>query len=348
VPFRKPGAEDVAQGGDEQVNKERILNEVRLHRWLSAGCSDIVRYAFAHSVQDGLLVVMERCDLVLWDAPLTGEGEPSSSSSSSSSCGPPLSLAVGGGERSESSLAEAQRLALASQLASAVRHCHGLRVLHRDVNPWNVFLVRQEGSRLPFAARLGDLGLAARLPAGEDELRGVEGAVDFAELDASALGSMYSAPELGATYGLPADVFSVGMTLLAMWAAAGSADVDVLVSATEVAKKAAVDGQDQRVLGADTPPLPNTVLPTARPLADEAVGPVLSAMLRPAPGARPSIEEVCEAFNARRLTLGGEEAGISSMVVEATAAPPKPSAARRVLGSVFAARRFAPWKRSRT
>jgi serine/threonine protein kinase len=57
---------------------------------------------------------------------------------------------------------------LTSQLMSALAHLHKRRIVHGDIMPKNVFLSEHTGS---FLAQLGDFGLAARLPEGQDVIR---------------------------------------------------------------------------------------------------------------------------------------------------------------------------------
>eukprot|EP00747_Dinoflagellata_sp_TGD_P214323 gnl/TRDRNA2_/TRDRNA2_87197_c0_seq2.p1 gnl/TRDRNA2_/TRDRNA2_87197_c0~~gnl/TRDRNA2_/TRDRNA2_87197_c0_seq2.p1 ORF type:complete len:423 (-),score=74.90 gnl/TRDRNA2_/TRDRNA2_87197_c0_seq2:46-1314(-) len=212
-----------------------LLHEVRLHRLCSADCGAIVRYVFAYHSQDALLVIMEACDAVLWDFL---SGTPTWTHLSAPAAGDTCSLP------------HLERRRWTSDLCDAVRHCHSLRVLHRDINPWNVFLARQEKRALDampsFLVRLGDFGLAVQLPetgaseAGDEEpLSGLECA-GAAPLDESALESLYSAPELGgACYGLKADVFSLGMTVFALWISAEVSGEDSIIDAVALAKGAA-------------------------------------------------------------------------------------------------------------
>mmetsp|Transcript_106890 Transcript_106890/g.189974 ORF Transcript_106890/g.189974 Transcript_106890/m.189974 type:complete len:362 (-) Transcript_106890:49-1134(-) len=192
-----------------------LAHEIRLHKLCSANCSAVVRYAFACQSSEESVVLMEACDIILWDA-LTGSApwKPSS----------------------------ADWQAWTVELCLALKHCHSLRVLHRDVNPWNVFLVVETASADGSVAslRLGDFGLAAQLGDDEAELAGIEAGGGAVALDESALTSLYSAPELGERYSFPADVFSLGMTLLALWTAADcGCDEGCVIDAVEVAKNSA-------------------------------------------------------------------------------------------------------------
>lgn len=120
---------------------------------------------------------------------------------------------------------DAECMSWSTSLLSAVSCLHDQGIVHRDINPWNCFLRSRK-------LKLGDLGLAAQwAPHVEGRFTGwhTDG---FAPLDDSAIGSLYSAPELGDAkvgYSLGVDIFSAGMTLFAIWHAcvlrhAGAAD----------------------------------------------------------------------------------------------------------------------------
>ena len=159
----------------------------------------IVRYTYAWVSEGTLHVLMERVDGgELWDA--LGE----------SPC-------------------TKERMAWACSLLAAVASLHDNGVAHRDISPWNCFLASAattSGSANCGAApsestgcrrlKLGDFGLACR--ATPCPLRGMT-SDGIPPLDASAMGSLYSAPELGAEEGydpLQVDIFSAGMTLFAI------------------------------------------------------------------------------------------------------------------------------------
>eukprot|EP00913_Durusdinium_trenchii_P013318 g12500.t1 len=184
-------------------DQEVFAEEVRLLKLVSAECHHLLRFGFAfRTPSDELVMITEACDATLWDA-LTG--------------------ATTWRTTALAPLGFTERHTWSAQLCAAVCHCHSLGVLHRDcfpdhldINPWNALLIQESGT---WNLRLGDFGLA--VPCSGD-LQGIE-APGVAPLDASALTSLYSAPELGKRYGYPADVFSLGMTLLALWTERGEA-----------------------------------------------------------------------------------------------------------------------------
>ena len=103
--------------------------------------------------------------------------------------------AVAGAPQSPPTTAECH--AWSRSLLDALQAVHDQRVIHRDLSPWNVFVSRgPDGLR---QLRLGDFGMAAQLPDGK-QLSGLE-QDGCPPLDDSALGSPFSAPELGATEG---------------------------------------------------------------------------------------------------------------------------------------------------
>lgn len=316
----------------EDGEDKRVLQEVWIHRICSNGCEGVVRYAFAAATGGAdsrrLLVFMEACAGDLWDALVAtralapaapkpdvlgrrssfqrrpGTQRASRASVSSPNVGAllggrplvplPAMLeepgAVAGGP------SEAECRLWTRTLCEALRHCHGLRVLHRDLNPWNALVATEreaDGSR---GVRLADFGLAVRLAEGAPDLQGLE-AEGFADLDASALGSLYSAPELGELYSLPADVFSLGMTLLVIWAAADlgpeTGDVEgALAAIAEAAKEAAV--------GNCQPPMLDSLVSLGMhaPLRE-----LLVRMLACDPALRPTAAETCVVVE-RWLSLG--------------------------------------------
>lgn len=80
---------------------------------------------------------------------------------------------------------------------SAVGFLQARRIVHRDLSPWNVFI--NGSSTLTSTlrqAKIGDFGLAVRIPVERAELCGWY-TTGVEPLDDSAIGSLYSAPELG-------------------------------------------------------------------------------------------------------------------------------------------------------
>jgi len=349
----------------EEARRNDLLQEVRLHRLCSDGCAGVVRYAFstittsplltagpcreAFAENQRLLVLMEACEGELWDVMIESE-EPALSrlpsrisarkNSKSSGSRPPLpqkaDVALPGVPWTQESASTAQfssqseRRRWTLTLCDALRHCHGRRVLHRDLNPWNVLIVDEMDFATGHArrgVRLADFGLAAQFPEGVDEFLGMsnEGVIT---LDASAIGSFYSAPELGERYGLAADVFSLGMTLFALWWAPGSNDAcpqkgsdleDALVNAVEAVKSAVCAG---------SPPLDTICLPRFRSGGNSAFRSLIFRMLSFAPRDRPTAMEVydlCATWHdqeeAGKAMLPDEPLSAKSTTVEAPQTP---------------------------
>ena len=173
-----------------------VLAECGIHALLPPS-DTIVRYHFSWQMSGRLHILLERVDGELWDE----------------LCKPEVQL-----------VDAAERLDWIRHLLMAVDTLHASNIAHRDISPWNCFLASSE----PVSHRrlkLGDFGLACRLlPARSDaarsEIFGMEEPEGFAPLDESAVGSLYSAPELGAETGYAGkevDIFSSGMTIFAIW-----------------------------------------------------------------------------------------------------------------------------------
>jgi serine/threonine protein kinase len=109
-------------------------------------------------------------------------------------------------------------------MADALQYLHGREVLHRDLSPFNVF-VKNVGRSKTQHAKIGDFGMSVQNCGPSSVLEGWE-AEGSAPLDSSAVGSLYSAPELGGSYGLKADIFSLGMTIYALWLSGSGVSVE--------------------------------------------------------------------------------------------------------------------------
>lgn len=291
------------------LGDEVVLEEVRLHRLCSAQCSAIVRYVFACESSEALLVLMEACDAVLWDA-LTNTAHWSALNPASLSCG----------SSGWPSLLE--RCAWSSDLCRAVEHCHSLLVLHRDVNPWNIFLAREPervarskgAEQACLSLRLGDFGLAVQLKDLSEELEGIEAGGRGVALDASALSSLYSAPELGKRYGFAADVFSLGMTLFALWTATGCSTEDALIDRVVAAKNACV--LDENCKSSHQETMPSPVGRSSVQHAPPQLQHLILLLLRPGPADRPSAAEASTAARASlpRTNCQGKQEGMVDAV----------------------------------
>ena len=155
--------------GGNGADAQLALAECRLHAALPP-CGSIVRYHFAwleptREAPARLHILLERVDCELWDVISAGTARDT-----------------------------AECLRWSRQLLAALAILHAEGVAHRDVSPWNCFLAA--GRHRWRSLKLGDFGLAAMLPMRAD------GSLDpllygsGPPLDESALGSLYSAPEL--------------------------------------------------------------------------------------------------------------------------------------------------------
>lgn len=290
----------------DESNRESIMKEVELHRTCSADCQGVARYVCSGTSggdNPGLIVVMEACKGDLWES-LTafGGGRFQRSSSNLSGTNTKPGLARSSSRQSTSwtqieldskaggSLPSGkERVAWTQDLCKTVCHCHSLGVLHRDLNPWNVLIAAQLGVDGHRNIRVADFGLGVRLRDTQAELEGEE-TDGAAPLDASALGSLYSAPELGVRYGLPADIFSLGMVLLAMWTTADVAKLgsslseDALISCIDQTKQAAIEGN----------PPPDDLLASMKDGFDDALRSLILRMVSGNPQNRPTAANACD------------------------------------------------------
>ena len=140
---------------DDETLLSQISNEAKIHSSMSH--SAIVRYCYSWLDKSGpdvqFCLLMELCDCDLWDS--LENSAPSAS----------------------------ERMEWSRQLAGAVQEIHQNGAIHRDFNPWNVFVTSKR--RL----KIGDFGLSVFCDRGS-ELSGWEeaGAVP---LDSSAVDSLY-------------------------------------------------------------------------------------------------------------------------------------------------------------
>ncbi|CAE7229306.1 Dclk3, partial [Symbiodinium natans] len=118
-------------------------------------------------------------------------------------------------------LAEFRPAQITSDIMRGLSYLHALKILHRDLNPWNILLKNVEGG---VVAKISDLGMAVQC---QTQLFGREG------IDESSFTSVFSSPEFGTSrgYGFPADIFSAGMTLITIWCIAQ--DQDEIIEAVE-------------------------------------------------------------------------------------------------------------------
>lgn len=165
-----------------------VVAEAQVHARLHH--ENIVRYVFSWMENGSLSLMLEDCGMELWERL-------------------PTNVSKDGHMRS----------LWAKQISSAVAHIHECGIVHRDLNPYNVFVSRTTGN-----AKVGDFGLSAICEPGS-QLKGME-TPGACALDVSALGSLYSAPDLGSEegYDFKVDVFSLGMLLFAIFDDADSHD----------------------------------------------------------------------------------------------------------------------------
>lgn len=106
-------------------------------------------------------------------------------------------------EQGEPGLSESISFIILRQVASGLRHLHKICILHRDVKPDNIMVVRKARS---ICVKIIDLGLAATWAPGK--------LLNTSEFRAGTL--IYMAPELmkaNTNYGSKVDVFSLGASL---------------------------------------------------------------------------------------------------------------------------------------
>eukprot|EP00665_Eupelagonemidae_sp_cell47_P009560 gene9561-3499_t len=156
---------------DEALNECKVLQKLRHH-------PNVIRW-HEHYIDDGrLCIVMDYAD------------------------GGDLAQRIEAQAATKSKFAEEQVLDWFVQICLALKHAHGLHVLHRDLKPQNIFLTRKN------FVRLGDFGISKVLSS-------------TMSVAMTCVGTpLYLAPELceGQTYGAKSDVWSLGAILFEMCA----------------------------------------------------------------------------------------------------------------------------------
>ena len=266
---------------DPPVSAE-TLAEVHIHAELPPNDS-IVRYHFAWIHDQKLRLLMERVDGELWDAL----------------------------DDHSAAVVLDERLAWMHSLLQAVAWLHSHGIAHRDISPWNCFLaavVESGADKSQRVLKIGDFGLACRVPLGGQRINGMllDG---FAPLDASAVGSLYSAPELGSEDGYDAkqaDIFSAGMTLFAIWHG--------VTNGMNGSEKASLTDYVEQLKATGALPLCWTHAHSM----DLAIGRLIERMVSAQPDSRPSASECVDALakaveDARRPAVGAVQLRFQSL-----------------------------------
>eukprot|EP00928_Gymnodinium_smaydae_P011145 TRINITY_DN14150_c0_g1_i1.p1 TRINITY_DN14150_c0_g1~~TRINITY_DN14150_c0_g1_i1.p1 ORF type:complete len:482 (-),score=80.10 TRINITY_DN14150_c0_g1_i1:8-1417(-) len=195
----------------------RRLAEARLHARLG-GHPAMVRYScsWLDDARGSLLILMERCEEELWSYVVEG--------------------AAG------ASITEVVKVTWALQLAEGLHHIQTRQVMHRDLSPWNIFVSKPPSAadgQAPPTLKIGDFGMAVQMgPSVATPLRGMDSPDGEAmPLDESAIGSLFSAPELGQEYDASVDIYSLGMVIFFIWDS--PRDVDSLITRIERLKETA-------------------------------------------------------------------------------------------------------------
>ncbi|KAK3251637.1 hypothetical protein CYMTET_39029 [Cymbomonas tetramitiformis] len=99
------------------------------------------------------------------------------------------------------------------QLAQGVDYIHSAGVVHRDFNPWNVFMCRKYHNLV-----VADFGMSMQLPLG-GVVSPCNGDDGLTPLDTSCKTSLYSAPELAQEldYSHKVDVYSWALIVIVIW-----------------------------------------------------------------------------------------------------------------------------------
>ncbi|KAG2453679.1 hypothetical protein HYH02_001892 [Chlamydomonas schloesseri] len=111
---------------------------------------------------------------------------------------------VGGGRPASSLQAALRYVEAALQIARGLQHIHDKNIVHGDLNPNNVLLVRAPGTSLGFCLKVSDFGLSVHVGEGQSHLSNLFQGTPY-----------YCAPEviLSGKVGKSADLYSLGIML---------------------------------------------------------------------------------------------------------------------------------------
>eukprot|EP00198_Chlamydomonas_reinhardtii_P013902 XP_001703239.1 predicted protein [Chlamydomonas reinhardtii] len=111
---------------------------------------------------------------------------------------------VSGGRPASSLQAALRYVEAALQIARGLQHIHEKNIVHGDLNPNNVLLVRAPGTPLGFCLKVSDFGLSVRVGEGQSHLSNLFQGTPY-----------YCAPEvmLSGKVGKSADLYSLGIML---------------------------------------------------------------------------------------------------------------------------------------
>jgi len=197
------------------AEKEQRLTEAKLHAFLGAHPSLVHHsYSWFDADAETLCVLMERCHQELWEY-ITEKP-------------------------SDWIFTLVDKARWSVQLADGLHHIRMHNVIHRDLSPWNIFTKGDNCTSGQTNLKIGDFGLAVQIKSSTTlPLTGIESPPDqiAMPLDDSAMGSLYSAPELGHCYDFNVDLYSLGMTLFFIWDS--PRDVDELITRIEAVKETA-------------------------------------------------------------------------------------------------------------
>ena len=163
------------------------------------------------------------------------------------------------------------------QVASALQHVHGAKILHRDLKAANVFLTAAG------ATKLGDFGVARERATASDLAQTVCGT------------PYYMSPELvmGEAYGEPSDVWALGVLLFELVALARPFGADSVAALVMSISKGEYD---EEALAASSHPRALVELVSR------------DGLLAPSPRARPTLAALAGRLQQLDVELGGADA----------------------------------------